>query len=194
MKAGKAGLFPDRAGKYFTVDGVRKDLTAEEYVTYATEKGRLSYTLLTELTASKPYERMTDEQKVKAISEAYDLADKTAKASVAPDYTLDSWMKKAEEAEKRYRIPRETYVSLYSRTSGINSLRYKDKDEDKNGTPDAIPNSRSLLVMMEVYKTPGLNDKQRRAMFEYLGVGKDFWHWNKTLVQERLREMQKMAE
>ena len=191
---GKAGLFPDRAGKYFTVDGVRKDLTAEEYVTYATEKGRLSYTLLTELTASKPYERMTDEQKVKAISEAYDLADKTAKASVAPDYTLDSWMKKAEEAEKRYRIPRETYVSLYSRTSGINSLRYKDKDEDKNGTPDAIPNSRSLLVMMEVYKTPGLNDKQRRAMFEYLGVGKDFWHWNKTLVQERLREMQKMAE
>ena len=191
---GKAGLFPDRAGKYFTVDGVRKDLTAEEYVTYATEKGRLSYTLLTELTASKPYERMTDEQKVKAISEAYDLADKTAKASVAPDYTLDSWMKKAEEAEKRYRIPRETYVSLYSRTSGINSLRYKDKYEDKNGTPDAIPNSRSLLVMMEVYKTPGLNDKQRRAMFEYLGVGKDFWHWNKTLVQERLREMQKMAE
>ena len=191
---GKAGLFPDRAGKYFTVDGVRKDLTAEEYVTYATEKGRLSYTLLTELTASKPYERMTDEQKVKAISEAYDLADKTAKASVAPDYTLDSWMKKAEEAEKKYRIPRETYVSLYSRTSGIESLRYKDKDEDKNGTPDAIPNSRSLLVMMEVYKTPGLNDKQRRAMFEYLGVGKDFWHWNKTLVQERLREMQKMAE
>ena len=191
---GKAGLFPDRAGKYFTVDGVRKDLTAEEYVTYATEKGRLSYTLLTELTASKPYERMTDEQKVKAISEAYDLADKTAKASVAPGYTLDSWMKKAEEAEKKYRIPRETYVSLYSRTSGIESLRYKDKDEDKNGTPDAIPNSRSLLVMMEVYKTPGLNDKQRRAMFEYLGVGKDFWHWNKTLVQERLREMQKVAE
>ena len=191
---GKAGLFPDRAGKYFTVDGVRKDLTAEEYVTYATEKGRLSYTLLTELTASKPYERMTDEQKVKAISEAYDLADKTAKASVTPDYTLDSWMKKAEEAEEKYRIPLETYVSLYSRTSGIDSLRYKDKDEDKNGTPDAIPNSRSLLIMMEVYKTPGLNDKQRRAMFEYLGVGKDFWHWNKTLVQERLREMQKMAE
>lgn len=191
---GEAGLFPDRAGKYFTVNGERKDLTAEEYVTYATEKGRLSYTLLTELTASKPYERMTDEQKVKAISEAYDLADKTAKASVAPDYTLDSWMKKAEEAEKGYRIPRETYVSLYSRTSGIESLRYKDKDEDKNGTPDAIPNSRSLLVMMEVYKTPGLNDKQRRAMFEYLGVGKDFWHWNKTLVQERLREMQRAAE
>lgn len=78
---------------------------------------------------------MTDEQKVKAISEAYDLADKTAKASVAPGYTLDSWMKKAEEAEKKYRIPRETYVSLYSRTSGIESLRYKDKDEDKNGTP-----------------------------------------------------------
>ena len=33
---GEASVFPSRADKYFTVDGERKDLTAEEYVRYAT--------------------------------------------------------------------------------------------------------------------------------------------------------------
>ena len=75
----------------------------------------------------------------------------------------------------------------------MESLRYKDKDVDKDGKPDAIPGSRSLRIMMEVFNTPGLSDKQRQAMFQYLGVSKDFWHWNRTLVQERLKRMEKEA-
>ena len=190
---GEKNVFPARAGKYFTVNGERKDLTAEEYMTYATKKGQLSHTLVTELTGSKSYQSMTDEQKVKAISDAYDLANKLAKKAVAPEYKVDSWGEKAAEAEKKHRIPQHTYVSLYSRTSGMESLRYKDKDVDKDGKPDAIPGSRSLRIMMEVFNTPGLSDKQRQAMFQYLGVSKDFWHWNRTLVQERLKRMEKEA-
>lgn len=190
---GEKNVFPARAGKYFTVNGERKDLTAEEYMTYATKKGQLSHTLVTELTGSKSYQSMTDEQKVKAISDAYDLANKLAKKAVAPEYKVDSWVEKAAEAEKKHRIPQHTYVSLYSRTSGMESLRYKDKDVDKDGKPDAIPGSRSLRIMMEVFNTPGLSDKQRQAMFQYLGVSKDFWHWNRTLVQERLTRMEKEA-
>ena len=190
---GEKNVFPARAGKYFTVNGERKDMTAEEYVTYATKKGQLSHTLVTELTGSKSYQSMTDEQKVKAISDAYDLANKLAKKAVAPEYKVDSWVEKAAEAEKKHRIPQHTYVSLYSRTSGMESLRYKDKDVDKDGKPDAIPGSRSLRIMMEVFNTPGLSDKQRQAMFQYLGVSKDFWHWNRTLVQERLKRMEKEA-
>lgn len=190
---GEKNVFPARAGKYFTVNGERKDLTAEEYMTYATKKGQLSHTLVTELTGSKSYQSMTDEQKVKAISDAYALANKLAKKAVAPEYKVDSWVEKAAEAEKKHRIPQHTYVSLYSRTSGMESLRYKDKDVDKDGKPDAIPGSRSLRIMMEVFNTPGLSDKQRQAMFQYLGVSKDFWHWNRTLVQERLKRMEKEA-
>lgn len=190
---GEKNVFPVRAGKYFTVNGERKDLTAEEYVTYATKKGQLSHTLVTELTGSKSYQSMTDDQKVEAISDAYDLANKLAKKAVAPEYKVDSWVEKAAEAEKKHRIPQHTYVSLYSRTSGMESLRYKDKDVDKDGKPDAIPGSRSLRIMMEVFNTPGLSDKQRQAMFQYLGVSKDFWHWNRTLVQERLKRMEKEA-
>lgn len=47
--------------------------------------------------------------------------------------------------------------------------------------------------MMEVFNTPVLSDKQRQAMFQYLGVSNDFWHWNRTLVQERLKRMEKEA-
>lgn len=61
---GEKNVFPARAGKYFTVNGERKDLTAEEYVTYATKKGQLSHTLVTELTGSKSYQSMTDDQLV----------------------------------------------------------------------------------------------------------------------------------
>ena len=67
---GEKNVFPARAGKYFTVNGERKDLTAEEYVTYATKKGQLSHTLVTELTGSKSYQSMTDEQLVYLIVNA----------------------------------------------------------------------------------------------------------------------------
>lgn len=67
---GEKGVFPARAGKYFTVNGERKDLTAEEYVTYATKRGQLSHTLVTELTGSKSYQSMTDEQLVYLIVNA----------------------------------------------------------------------------------------------------------------------------
>ena len=122
--------------------------------------------------------------KVKAVKDAYDMANKTAKASIS-DYEVDSWMQKAAEAEKKSRISNDTYLTLRSRTAGIESLK------DKNG--ETIPNSKSLLVMQEVYNTPGLSDKQRQAMFEYLGVGKTIRHWNKALVAEKLAAMRNGA-
>ena len=67
---GEKNVFPARAGKYFTVNGERKDLTAEEYMTYATKRGQLSHTLVTELTGSKSYQSMTDEQLVYLIVNA----------------------------------------------------------------------------------------------------------------------------
>ena len=37
-ETGESSVFPSRADKYFVIDGVRKDLTADEYVRYATLK------------------------------------------------------------------------------------------------------------------------------------------------------------
>ena len=181
---GESGVLPSRARKYFTVDKERKDLTAEEYVQYAMLKGQTSHELVTELTQSGEYQSMSDEEKVKAVKDAYDLANQSAKEAVS-GYKPDAWIGKAAEAEKKYGISQETYITLKTQAAGIQSL--KDADGE------TISNSNGLQIMEMVYNTPGLTDKQRSAMFEYLGVGKSVRHYNKALVSEKLAQMRKQA-
>jgi len=50
---------------------VRKDLTAEEYVRYATLKGEKSYKMVSELVNSKEYKKLSDEEKIKAAKERF---------------------------------------------------------------------------------------------------------------------------
>ena len=78
------------------------------------------------------------------------------------------------------------------RSTNAALTRYDDKSlKDADG--DTITNSRSLLVMEAVYNVKGLTDKQRQALFEDFGVGKSVIHWNKTLVQQKLKSMRKQA-
>ena len=149
---------------------------------YATLKGQASYQLIRSLTESEAYRAMSEEEKVQAVKNAYDLATQTAKAEIS-DFGADSWVRKAVEAQEKYSIPRETYITLKTQVSGLESLK------DREG--ETIDNSRSLLIMEAVYNTPGLSDKQRQAMFEYLGVGKKVRNLNKAAVREKLREMRK---
>lgn len=93
---GEGGVFPERADKYFTVDGERKDLTAEEYVRYATLKGEKSYKLVSDLVKSRAYKNLSSTEKVKAIEEAYDYANQKAKQAIS-NYKPDTWVKKADE-------------------------------------------------------------------------------------------------
>ena len=96
---GETKVFPSRADKYFTVDKARKDLTADEYVRYATLKGEKSYKLVSDLVNSKAYKKLDDGEKVKAISEAYDYANQKAKQAVS-NYKGDSWVATADEFGK----------------------------------------------------------------------------------------------
>lgn len=97
-QTGEGSVFPSRADKKFTVDGVDKHLTADEYVRYATLKGENSYTLVSELVASEAYRKLSDEEKVKAIEEAYDYANQKAKKAIS-NYKPQSWVGKADEFE-----------------------------------------------------------------------------------------------
>lgn len=179
---GEAGVLPQRADKSFTVGNEKKELTGEEYVTYATVKGRTAHELLTDLVKSKEYKAMSDEDKVTAVSNVYKAANQTAKAAIS-DYEPEAWIRNAREAEKKYGIDQETYILLKTQTGGIESMK------DKNG--ETITNSKGLLIMQEIYNTPGLTDKQRQAMFEYLGVGKTIRHYNPGKVKQELEKMKK---
>lgn len=94
---GEDSVFPQRAKKYFTVDGKRKDLTADEYVRYATLKGEKSYKLITDLVKSSAYKKLDDDEKLKAIEEAYTYADQKAKQAIS-NYAPDKWVTTMDEA------------------------------------------------------------------------------------------------
>ena len=93
---GEATVFPERADKYFYADGERKDLTAEEYVKYATLKGENSYKLITDLINSDAYKKLTDKEKVDVIEETYDYANQKAKQAIS-NFKPQKWVEKADE-------------------------------------------------------------------------------------------------
>ena len=179
---GEASVFPDRAPKYFNVNKERKDLTAEEYVKYATEKGQLSYKVVTALTSSSAYKSMTDSERVEAIDLAYDYANAIAKTKVSA-YTPEGWIAKAIATNKKTGLSPEKYIPLYMDQKDIESLK------DSDGDP--ISNSKGLLVMQMIYNTKGLTSEQKQALFSDFGVGKTVIHYNPSLVNQKLAEMRK---
>ena len=183
-EVGESGILPSRAAKYFNVAGERKDLTAEEYVAYATSNGQTAYSLLTELTAGSAYKAMSVAEKADAVSKCYEYANAVAKASVS-DYEPEGWVAKAINTGDTTGIKPEKYVTLYLQQKEVESLK------DANG--NTISNSKGLLIMQMIYNTSGLTDKQRQALFEDFGVGKTIRHYNKALVEEKLAEMKKKA-
>ena len=96
-KTGETGVFPERADKYFTIDGERKDLTADEYIRYATLKGQNSLKAVTSLVNSKAYKKLTDSEKAKAVAEAYNYANQKAKKAISIKYKTDNWVSTADE-------------------------------------------------------------------------------------------------
>lgn len=110
---GESGVFPTRADKYFTVDGVRKDLTADEYVRYATLKGEKSYKLVSDLVKSKAYKKLSDSEKAKAVKEAYDYANQKAKQAIS-NYKPETWVNKADDFGSNI----GSYISFKTEVSG----------------------------------------------------------------------------
>lgn len=172
-------VFPQRAAKYFNVDGERKDLTAEEYLTYATERGRASYAIVGGMVESDLYKGMTDAEKAACIEDAYSYANQTARTAVGGNIS-DSWVEKALTGVNRGIAP-ETYIMLRNMTNDIEGIK------DSNGK--TIANSKGLQIMETVYSIPGLNDEQRRYLNESFGVGSTVIGYNKTLVNEKLAGM-----
>lgn len=180
-----AGVLPDRAARYFNVNGERKDLTGEEYVKYATAQGQTAYRIVTELTRSDGYRALDDSDKAAAVEDAYKVAKASAKMQVS-SYQPDGMAAKCIEAKNKYGIDEATFILLYQEQSGVESLK------DSKG--EAIDLSEGLLKMEMVYQQKGLSDKQRAALFKAFNVPESIRHYNKALVAEKLKAMRKKTK
>lgn len=163
------------------------DLSSDDYIVYSRKKAETYSSMEAGLTGSTAFQKFSADQKDKALSSLETYAKKTALQSVAgSDYEItDKWILKAQEAEKKYRIKPEVYIALKTQVSDLESVK------DRNG--ETIPNSKGLLIMQAIYNTPGLSEAQRNALFEYLGVGKSIRHYNKALVNEKVRKNARLA-
>lgn len=176
--------------RYGTGEGEDKftenDLSSDDYIVYSRRKSELYSSMESELEDSQVFKAFTDEQKDKALSSAETYAKKTALHETDKTYEItDKWVLNAQEAQKKYGIKPEIYVALKTQVSDLESVK------DRNG--ETIPNSKGLLIMQAVYNMPGLSEKQRNALFEYLGVGKSIRHYNKALVNEKVRKNARLA-
>ena len=80
-------VFPTTAAKSFEVNGEHKYLTAEEYVTFAKAKGEYSHDYIYDFVRSDEYEKLSDGQRAKVITNLYKYANAKAKTLVS-DYDL----------------------------------------------------------------------------------------------------------
>ena len=111
---GDGGVFPQRAGRSITVNGEKKDLTSQEYQTYAKTLGRTRYQMVEDGTRLPAYRAMSDGEKAAYIGRLYQYADQQAKAAVS-DYVPEAWARNAKAAQRDLGVTPAEYLALYEK-------------------------------------------------------------------------------
>lgn len=127
---GETGVFPQKAAQDTKING--EYLSADEYVTYAQERGSVSLEGVQELIRSSAYKNMSDADKAAAIKNVYAYADGVAKLKVNRKAEVESWVSKAKDSGNP-----SQYITdrIY-----LNSV-----DSDGNGSSNSADKVRGLI-------------------------------------------------
>lgn len=71
---GDTAVLPAKPQKSYTIDGVKHNLTADQWLRLSNAKGQISLEALDSLTKSAAYQSMSDTEKVNAVKDIYDYA------------------------------------------------------------------------------------------------------------------------
>lgn len=88
---GDAGVIPQKAGNYVTVDNEKRYFTPEEKTEYAATRGQLSYDLLDELSNNAVFNSLSESQQAGIVKDVYSLSNKVGANAAIPslDYSDD---------------------------------------------------------------------------------------------------------
>ena len=154
---GEQSVIPSYASRYYTIDGVKTDLSPSDYTTYQRTKGQTAYNAIEQMLDNSGYKQLSDTEKAKVIEKVYDYSNELAKAKVDSGYLPDKWVQNAQEAS-RAGIPISTY--LVSRQV-INEMR-----ADKDAQGKTIAGSKKQKVFQYINSLP-LTAKQKEKLFGY---------------------------
>lgn len=166
-RTGNGGVVPDRAPRYFTVDGERVDLTAAQYTKYATERGQTQFSMLEELFDRPEYNALSSTDRAALVEDVYEYADALAKAEVS-SYEPDGWVAKAMESG----VNPEDYLIFRAITANITG------DKDENG--DTISGSKKEKTLAAI-DMMDLSVQEKDALYYASGysestIGEAPWH------------------
>lgn len=158
-------------------------LSAGQYQGYAKDRGETYRTVLDTAAGYAAYDGLNDEDRNRLETAAWTYAEETALAAnsggKAPVST--KWVQNAQEAQKKYGIKPGTYALLKTQAGQLKGI--------KDAEGKTITNSKGLQIMEVIYSTKGLNDRQRAAMAEYLGVGEKVRKLNRAAVEAKLDQL-----
>ena len=160
-QTGESAVLPSRAPRYFNVDGERKDLTAEEYVEYATARGQTAYVLMEELFQRTDGAGLSDEDMVNAVERVYEYANAQAKSQVS-SYEPDGWVKKAMEGAASGVSPVD--YTLYELAKEMADAENSDL-EKRNGSIDQSEAEAAIDMLT------GLSDEARAYLWQSTNKG-----------------------
>nr|DAE52864.1 MAG TPA: hypothetical protein [Caudoviricetes sp.] len=163
-----------------------KDLDAGAFSRYEAQRTDTYRKAEEKATGSGAFQMLSDEGKDKALNYANTYAEETALASTAGGrYTITTkWVQEAQEAQQKYRIDPGVFAACRAAASECKTLK------DRDGK--AIDKSRGMQIMEMLFRS-GLNEQQRKAMYEYLGVPESMRHWNRARVDEQLKIARRKA-
>lgn len=163
-----------------------KDLDAGAYSRYEAQRTDTYRKAEEKATGSGAFQMLSDDGKDKALSYANTYAEETALAStVGGQYEITTkWVEEAQEAQQKYRIDPGVFAACRAAASECKTLK------DRDGK--AIDKSRGMQIMEMLFRS-GLNEQQRKAMYEYLGVPESIRHWNRARVDEQLKIARRKA-
>lgn len=128
---GVGSVIPSRADKSITVDGEDINLSGDKYVEYAKTKGGTAFDLLSSIIDTSAYKGLSDDEKVKLISDVYEYANSVGKAAVS-SYKPEGFSAKVQSTG----VDPADYI-LYRSTA----------DADNNGTVTQSEAASALLPM-----------------------------------------------
>lgn len=164
-ETGDAGVLPSSAQKSITNQGEKYVLTAEEYTEYQRTMGKTSYELLSKLTGSSEYKKLTDEQRTDSVSEVYSYAKDLAKEEMLKSRGVKyepSSKRQSMDAAKKNGVPLSTYL-LYS-------IQAKDLKSDKKSNGDTVSGSLKRKKE-ELLNNMGVTAQQKRILLLLDGYG-----------------------
>ncbi|MBR5782917.1 MAG: hypothetical protein IKY33_01680 [Clostridia bacterium] len=141
-EADEPAIIPTVADKSFNVKGKKVYLSAKEYETFAKERGKVAYDIMTKMIRSRNFDALNYNEMQDVLKKAYEYSGALAKSKVS-DYKLDDWQKEAYALEKQ-----GVKVSDF--------ILYKYQTKDSENRAEAFQKLRSM----------GLSEKQA---FDYVG-------------------------